>query len=410
MFRDPKRMERWIIIVVAIGLVCSSAALAKKPPKPPADDDPVTYTLVELSSMDGSAGAINQLDGFVEIVGTLYDHSGEDVVHRARYWMVDPAGNVLSLDLQRLPPSEPEAIVSSQALDVNNDGVVVGNQWGDSAGRVPLLWPDATKLPITLPLPEGTVGSAFSINDEGIVLGLAYDPDNRDNGMSLVVWKAAVIDGVAVVLDTKTLLSKGGSYAPQVVNSGYVCATVDVSTDPEVQDYRAYRLMLNWDDEQVWEMEGSRTQLFDVWSTAHGINEAGTVCGRCANPAPGYWGMAYVMTVSGELLDLAILPAMKKKGFSYAETYSGDAFSLNNSTPVQIVGQGSRWITQGIFEGSETVPLRWDGETSVADLRTVTEGSPDLDWPYDINDAGWIITRTEGGGMPALPVVLIPSQ
>jgi hypothetical protein len=121
--------------------------------------------------------------------------------------------------------------------------------------------------------------------------------------------------------------------------------------------------------------------------------------------------MAYVMTVSGELLDLAILPAMKKKGFSYGETYNENAFSLNNSTPVQIVGRGSRGFTQGILQGSEKVPLRWDGETSVTDLRTVTEGSPDLDSPHDINDAGWITAGTKAYyGIPALPVVLIPSR
>jgi hypothetical protein len=231
-----------------------------------------------------------------------------------------------------------------------------------------------------------------------------------DNGMSLVVWKVAVDVGVAMVLDTKTILSKVGPHPTQVVNSGYAIATVDVSTDPEIYDYRALRLTLDWSDGKVREVPDSRTQLFDVWSTAIGINEAGTVCGRRA-PPDGYWGMAYVMTVSGELLDLAILPAMKKKGFSYAETYSGDAFSLNNATLVQIVGWGSRWITQGIFEGSEGVPLRWDGETSVADLRTVTEGSPDLSSVGDINDAGWITARTiNAQGQFALPVVLIPNQ
>jgi hypothetical protein len=414
MFRNLKHLGRWLAIAMAVGLFCSSQALAKKPDKPPGGggggDKTAPYTLVELSSMDGSANAINQLDGVVEVVGVVYDYSGEDVGDRAHYWMVDPAGNVLSLDLQTLPPSEPEAIVGSQALDVNNDGIVVGSQWDDSGVRIALLWPDAASEPIELPLPEGTFGGASSINDEGIVLGLAYDPDDLDNAMRLVVWKVAVVDGVAVVLDTKTILSKARSYTVQVVNSGYVCATVDVSADPGGYQFRAFRLMLDWDDDEVWEVPGSRTQLFDDGSLACGINEAGTVCGRCTSP-DGSSGIAFVMTVSGDLLDLPVLPAVKRKGFSYAETHNQYAWSLTNSTPVRIVGQGARAFTQGAFQDSELVPLRWDGETSVTDLRTVTEGSPDLYSVGDINDAGWITARTKGdGGMPALPVVLIPNQ
>ena len=45
MFRNPKRMGRWMAIAVAIGLVCSAEALAKKPP-PPDDDSGAGYTIV----------------------------------------------------------------------------------------------------------------------------------------------------------------------------------------------------------------------------------------------------------------------------------------------------------------------------------------------------------------------------
>ncbi|MFO7601200.1 MAG: hypothetical protein R6X27_15550, partial [Candidatus Desulfacyla sp.] len=38
--------------------------------------------------------------------------------------------------------------------------------------------------------------------------------------------------------------------------------------DPEGGDIRALRLQLGWDEENVWEVEGTRTPLFDVSSWA----------------------------------------------------------------------------------------------------------------------------------------------
>ena len=40
MFGNPKRIRRWIVIAVTIGLFCSTQAPAKKPPKPGDDEDP----------------------------------------------------------------------------------------------------------------------------------------------------------------------------------------------------------------------------------------------------------------------------------------------------------------------------------------------------------------------------------
>ena len=58
MFRNAKQLGYLGIIAAAIGLFCTVGAQAKKPPKPPADDDPVTYTMVELSNNDGRASAV----------------------------------------------------------------------------------------------------------------------------------------------------------------------------------------------------------------------------------------------------------------------------------------------------------------------------------------------------------------
>ena len=66
MLGTPKHLGRWLAIAVAVGLGCSGEAWAAKPVKPP-PDDPVTYTLVELSDNEGNVYDINQLDGGVEV-------------------------------------------------------------------------------------------------------------------------------------------------------------------------------------------------------------------------------------------------------------------------------------------------------------------------------------------------------
>ncbi len=286
---------------------------------------------------------------------------------------------------------------------------------GESGARTPLLWPHAASVPIELPLPEGTAGGeACSVNDAGVVIGRAYNPQG---GSDLVAWKVYVANQkglpTASVRDTETILVEepgmGGVYgSPELVNSGFVGVTL---YDAELASLRAVRLRLVWSDDAVWEVANSRTQLFDGYGTVNGINEAGMVCGRCAPPEPGGWGIAYVMDLSGNLLDLPHLRAIKVKGVLYGEASNEEAHALNNRTPPQIVGRGARLINLGNYYDSEKVPLRWDGEAGVTDVRTVTEGSSDFyeHELYDINDAGWITARTkDASGMPVSPAVLIP--
>lgn len=416
MSRNSKRIALWLLQFAALGLLYSTTALAKKPPEPPeppAEDEPISYTLVELSSSPGSASAINQLDGAVAIAGVLYDHSGEVSVHRAHSWMVNPSGDVLSTPLTTLPPDVVGAVVGSSATDVNSQGVIVGSQWDHLGSRRPLFWASATSEPLELPTPAGTVGwaRATSINDAGVVVGEAQTA----SGAHLVAWKTDVIDGAAMIGAPQTILTApatwdgsavfGAYQFPQIANSGYVCVTLNVSsTEPDFTDQRAIRLQLDWDGQQVWAVPGSRTQLFDRWSIANGVNTAGTVCGRCAPTEPG-WGIAYVMTYTGELLDLPALPAVKIKRSVYTEASRENAYALNNATPVQIVGQGARAISLGTLQDSEKVPLRWDGEDAVTDVRTVTDSPSEDLWLHDINDAGWIIATSID-----VPVLLIPNQ
>jgi len=398
-------MGRWIAIALAIGLFCSAEAMAKKPPKPPADDDPVTYTQVELSSIEGKASAVNQLDGFVDVVGGLWDSSGEERVLKAHYWMVDPAGNVLSMALQTLPPAAAGAVVGSMASDVNNQGVVVGWQTDGTELPRPVLWPNAASAPIELPLPnDASLGAmATSINDAGIVVGTTYDPDDQGAvaSQTLVAWKVAVADGVAVVLGTQAILSAQAVMVPQIVNSGYV--SVSIASEPF--NYRAFRLSLDWDDQNVWMAAGSATQLVDTYSQAAAINEEGTVCG-CYKRDGAMW--AFVMTAAGDLVDLPELPGGRIRGQPYV-IRNFHANALNNASPLQVVGDGIVRMTETL-EARGTVSVLWNVGGSAVDLGSEADG--DRKYLHDINDAGWIVGDAvdPDDSLVRRPVVLIPSQ
>jgi hypothetical protein len=400
-----KRMGRWLAIAVLIGWVCASPVAAQKG-KPPKPGGSTTYKTVWLSSNQGWASATNQLaDGVVEVVGMIRDNSGASEIRRAHYWMVEPAGNVLlSINLETLPPVLSGATVHSDALDVNNHGVVVGSQSEETDVLVvrPVLWPSGADAPIALPLPAGAVwGNASSINDAGIVVGtVAYSVDVK----TLVAWKVAVVDGLWTVQDTQIILDTNtpGLMSAHVVNSGYVCTNVAVApTAP--WDYRAYRLKLAWDGEQVWEVPDSRTQLFNVYSTANGINEQGTVCGSYNDGR----SRAFVMNAAGNLLTLPQLPGGRIGGQQY-EVRNCVAYGLNNASPLQAVGLANIVITK-TSEMRGDVGVLWNVGGSAVDLDAAT--SQDVT-PYDINDGGWIAANAVETQSPQRhrPIVLIPSQ
>lgn len=72
------------------------------------------------------------------------------------------------------------------ARDINEHGVIVGV--GNDFDFVPMaiIWPDPLDAGIFLPLPRGMVqGQAFAINDDGLVVGQAFDESFGAHG---VLW------------------------------------------------------------------------------------------------------------------------------------------------------------------------------------------------------------------------------
>jgi hypothetical protein len=154
MFRNPKRMGRWIVIAVAIGMVCSSQALAKKPPKPPTDDG-AGYNLVVLAPPGVQITGSNayDLDEAGNVVGYYLDADGErNGFHYNR-----------SQESWRL--FGPGVVV----FGLNNLGEMVGADWNTGEG---LYWsaPDATPVPLA-PLDDHLISGGLNINDAGIIVG-----------------------------------------------------------------------------------------------------------------------------------------------------------------------------------------------------------------------------------------------
>jgi hypothetical protein len=273
--------------------------------------------------------AMNQLDSFVEIVGR--DGSGW-----AHYWMVDSTGALVdSFGLATLPGA-----TDLWVMDINNQGQIVGFQRGSDSSYAPLVWASPQSLPIELPLAGYAEGTATSLNDEGVVVGHAWNevaPGEFDR--ALIAWKIAVSGSDIIVLDTQPIVT-GLEYIEGVhlANNGYV-TYYD-------QNSHAFRLVLAWDGLQLSEVVGSRTQLFACPAQTSGVNDHGTVCGRYHN---GRHYVPFAMTVAGDLLDLPTLPGGKERGKTYemrnevttAINHNNQLVGMGNSTS----RRGTSWVT-----------------------------------------------------------------
>jgi hypothetical protein len=370
MCANLKQMGRWITIAVAMGLVCASHVSAQKPIKPP---PPPSANLVNLGP--GSPRAMNQLDSFVEIVGS--DGSGW-----GRYWMVCSTGTLVdSFDLETLPGA-----IRLEPFDINNQGQIVGFQEGSDGAYVPLVWASPQSLPMELPLPENSIGMATSISDDGIVVGPALD---QETGFySLMAWKIAVSGTDIEVLDAQAIISSTAViFEVSTANNGYVSY---------MEGSYAFRLVLAWDGFQLSEVEGSRTQLFAGYAEPSRVNDHGTVCGRYMASTGRL--AAYAKTVAGDLLVLPTLPGGKERGKTYVVENSGGT-AINNKN--QLVGRAAKF-----FPSTNTSTDKYDVILNVGG-QAINLESVVSDWQdysaMDINDAGWVIGKTSSGA-----VVLIP--
>jgi hypothetical protein len=331
---------------------------------------------------EGAATAkdIQQQDGAVEIVGSSFAE-GNGV-----YWLLNAAGEtVMSVNL-----SCPEGHLNgAQAL--NRQGVIVG--WEsiagvDNSGRA-VIWRDFATDPLQLPVPDGFVGnaSASDVNDDLLVVGnLMSSVGER----SIAAWQVTDQEGVLIATDAIVVATGTQTGAAKLNNHGFVAATLD---------NRAFRWQVVWNPDLggIGGLEvASEEQLFDVFSYAADINEAGTVCGELSVFGGGH--AAYAKTLDASLLELPLLNVNRRKQW----TENVAAMAINDAG--QVVGTADV-ISQrtNIVERKPAVLWNVGGSALELPLETWSAGL------YSLDEEGWAVGFERVSGV-SVPILLRPTR
>ena len=307
MVTNAKLMEWWIVIAVAIGLLCSAEALAKKPPPLP-DDAVAAYDLVVLAPPGVQITGSNayDLDEAGNVVGYYFDSDGKRngfYYHRAQEsWRLfgpglvvfglNNLGEMVGADWntgEGLYWSAPDAIpvpldpldghLISDGFKINDAGIIVGRSQG-SGFSVAVAWMvnenGAVSAPIELPFPEGdTRGSVSDLSEEGA------DGISRIVGYSgaVTLYETAVCWEVTAGPNGPVLLF--GPTDLGTLNGGPVAAAVGVNFTGDVVGMSAegndpFWPILKPVDEEMRALPGT---LKATWGYAQGINDNGNMVG-----------------------------------------------------------------------------------------------------------------------------------
>jgi uncharacterized membrane protein len=181
----------------------------------------------------GVAEAVNNRG---QIVGTALnaDPSVAPTGWHAVVW--NPIGEGRWGPVQWLP--EPEGVASSQALDINDRGAIVGGAYRPVEGSpvgvsVPVLWSGSGHDLTVIPAPPASSGGATSINAGGVVVGSLTQPETT----SSVAFRWRPGDPVATVLPGLG----GGTEAAAISDTGVIVGTSRTVEEP----YR--RQAVRWD-------------------------------------------------------------------------------------------------------------------------------------------------------------------
>jgi hypothetical protein len=239
-------MGRWIAIAVAIGLVCSSQALAKKPPEQ-------QWTTVTLNTDPGVSSKPFDINDAGDVVGELRFTSGGSL---AVLWEVSGTTVV-----------EHVLADGTMATGVNELQQVVGECATGAA-----YWASVNSEPVALPAAGDHVYSdAYQLNDDGVIVGLSAGSDGK---WYPVAWR--VVDGEV----TGFLLLPGGEgYAAGLTSND----DLGVAVIAGAANFRP----VTWEvrsgpDGQLSLVDGPHDVDPDAlgYGNALGINELGDVCGQ----------------------------------------------------------------------------------------------------------------------------------
>ena len=295
---------RLLTTIIATCCICLPTALAKKPDNTGGGggnggggNNSVSYEVVQLDSIEGSANDINENR---EVVG------GGDL---PLYWQVTDGETVSVVAVQLSLGSS--GATGGFAYAINDNGAICGGIYNsDFSYHAAVLWQSAGAEPIELSPGAGSL----DVNNHGIVVGSV--------GTSAAAWHVAS-DGTVV---GPVLLGSG--IARSINDSNLV-----VGADGSGIGSHSVAWLLDWD--------GANLSVVTQWpvidpsgltySTAGSVNEAGDIVGELQ--VPGNYPEAFYVDAAFEPQTLPSLVDNRKK---YTENEPAE--DINNASPPQVLG------------------------------------------------------------------------
>lgn len=315
-----------IFVVFATVLTISSAAKA----------DPL-YSITELGSLGGNLTIPYGINASGVIVGVAQNSNG---LYQSTLWQANST----------VPINLGDGLAFSQALGINNKGIVVGSSNGNAA-----FWQPGSTIPNYLT--TGGNSYAAGINSIGQIVGF-------DNG-NPVLWQYGSTTAI-------TLAGVHGGSAVGINNSGQIAGAVFSPTNGALwQSASATPLIMN--------------TLGGTYSEANAINNLGQIVGY--SEASGH----------------VMLASLWQPGSSTPTALSSDtsdAFSINANG--EIVG----YITTG---GTQHAALWSPNSAAPIDLNILVSISNSyLKYAYGINDTGQIVAESASGKAYLLTPASVP--
>ena len=360
MFRNAKRMGRWIAVALAIGLFSSSLAMAKKPPTLPPDDDTPPYTFVDLLGLPAAdflqsdAHAVSEPDanGALFVAGNSRDAGKFYPVA----WSVEADGSFSE-------PLDLGGPAIKMPADANNAGIVV-----TSSGHVfvpPYL--DAQELPMGDAANAVRVYASAINNHDQIVGWIIYDGEPTGYGKG-ALWQ--LVDGN--VPDDPVILEDfyppgATSFIPKAISeTGVMAGNLEDIAIAAVARFQGSELQID----PLGTVPGF------TWSGADAISSDGEwVTGTSRNLEGPSQAFLFSTSTAG-LVGLVGLAGAERNSFAWDVNTAGHVVGTSDT------GEGRYSMTAVLWR---------DGQ--VFDLNTLTDAGnkAHLAIPKAINDAGHIV-------------------
>ncbi len=250
--------------LAALALACAGpVALAAPAPQ---------FRLTLLPDLPGGSASAQGMA--INAQGVVAGQSVSALGHVAATWT--PQGLASEL------PEPPGGLVSGMGYGINDAGVVVGTGH-DAGGLRGVIW-NGAQMTVLADLPGGNNASgALAINNHGVVVGYSYSSQSGTNPTA-VRWH----NGVALEIGDLP----GGSFGSvaQAINDAGTIVGYGTGANG--------RQAMRWTEQGgMVALGGLRGQTY---STAYGINEAGTAVGSVGN-----WAVRWDGTQAVQLADLA---------------------------------------------------------------------------------------------------------